>query len=65
MVNASYDASGSYIAIYDQTAYDESAGVDGVIAYNNGDMAWILVAAVSPCSFCPIVRISTLTCAGN
>ncbi|SGZ12270.1 BQ5605_C028g10492 [Microbotryum silenes-dioicae] len=46
MVNISYDASGSLVSIYDVTAYDSSAGAEGVTVYNNGDMSWILTAAV-------------------
>ncbi|SCV73456.1 BQ2448_7382 [Microbotryum intermedium] len=44
MVNISYDASGSLVAIYDATTYDASAGADGVAIFNNGDMSWILTA---------------------
>lgn len=47
MVNASYDASGSYLAIYDQAAFDASAGEEGSQLYNGADFGFIVVAAVS------------------
>lgn len=46
MVNASYDASGSLVAVYDQAAFDSTGGEEGSIIFNNGDMAYIMLCAV-------------------
>lgn len=42
MVNASYTPDGNYIAVF-----DASLAEDGVATYNNGDMAFIAMGAVS------------------